>query len=150
MAQCVGAFWWQASLQRQFSCQVSRSKMHMLSSVTVSPFLSRTSCDDMLVPRLPTEPTNSEPSKLSVTYPTIVCFRDDDAPFPEYLVERDWSDLSVRTNLEIRYSPWAVQMMNGFGRRDESRLKESTGEYIIVGTYRSHSLSLGHMRSVQG
>ena len=83
----------------------------------------------MLVPRPPSELTNIESPKLSAAYPAVVCFRDDDATFPEYLVERDLSDMSVRTNLEIRYSPWAVEMMNGFGKKDDRPVKESTGIY---------------------
>ena len=132
MAQFAGALWWQASLQKQLSCQALRSKMHGLSSVTVSPYLSRTTWEDMLVPRPPSELTNIESPKLSAAYPAVVCFRDDDATFPEYLVERDLSDMSVRTNLEIRYSPWAVEMMNGFGKKDDRPVKESTGIHKIL------------------
>jgi hypothetical protein len=106
--------------------------MHGLSSVTVSPYLSRTTWEDMLVPRPPSELTNIESPKLSAAYPAVVCFRDDDATFPEYLVERDLSDMSVRTNLEIRYSPWAVEMMNGFGKKDDRPVKESTGIHEIL------------------
>jgi hypothetical protein len=64
-------------------------------------------------------------AKLFVTCPSIVCFTDDNAPFPEYLVERDCNDMSMGASLEIRYSSWAVQMMNGFGNKDVSRLKET-------------------------
>lgn len=133
MAQCVGAFCWQASLQRQLSCQVYGSKIHMLSSVSVSPFLVRTTWEDLSVPRLPSELTISDNCRVSSTYPAIVCFRDDDAP--ELPVGRDLSDLSARTSFEVRYSPWAMQMLNGYGKKDKNDFKESTGSYwkAIVG-----------------
>ncbi|CAM6042081.1 unnamed protein product [Sphagnum compactum] len=127
MAQCLGAFWWQASLQRQLSCQISHSKVYKHSSISVPPFFSRTIWEDLMVPRLLPEIASLENPKLFVTCPSIVCFRDDNAPFPEYLVDKDWNDMSMGASLEIRYSPWAVQMMHGFGNKDVSRLKESTG-----------------------
>ncbi|XP_024396846.1 uncharacterized protein [Physcomitrium patens] len=122
MAQHVGAFWCQSS---QLCFQLSRSKAKVFSSSAISPFLPRTAWEDMLVPRLSTEWT-TDTLTMATTYP-VVCFRDDDAPLPEYLVERNWSDMNVRTNLEIRYSPWAVEMMNGFGNKNEAKTKESTG-----------------------
>lgn len=77
----------------------------------------------MLMPRLHPEDT----SRMATTYPAVVCYRDDDAPLPEYLVEKNWSDMSARTSLEIRYSPWAVEMMNGYGKKNEKEIKETTG-----------------------
>lgn len=79
-----------------------------------------------MVPRFAAEGT-TDASRVATTYPAVVCFRDDDAPLPEYLVERNWSDMSGRANLEIRYSPWAAQMMSGIGKRKETEIKESTG-----------------------
>lgn len=97
----------------------------MLSSVSVSPFLVRTTWEDLSVPRLPSELTISDNCRVSSTYPAIVCFRDDDAP--ELPVGRDLSDLSARTSFEVRYSPWAMQMLNGYGKKDKNDFKESTG-----------------------
>jgi hypothetical protein len=130
MAQFLGAFWWQASLQRQLSCQISHSKVYKHSSISVPPFFSRTIWEDLMVPRLLPEIASLENPKLFVTCPSIVCFRDDNAPFPEYLVDKDWNNMSMGASLEIRYSPWAVQMMHGFGNKDVSRLKESTGGHL--------------------
>ena len=130
MAQCVGAFWCQGSIHRQLSLQLSRSKANVFSSVTVSPFLPRTAWEDMMLPRFCAEGT-TDTSRVAVTYPTVVCFRDDEAPLPEYLVERNWSDMSARANLEIRYSPWAVEMMNGFGKNNEAKIRESTGNSLV-------------------
>lgn len=57
----------------------------------------------------------------------ITCFCDDDPPFPEHLLDKDGRHLSLRTKLEIRYSPWAMSMMNGFGKIDGKTAKEFTG-----------------------
>jgi hypothetical protein len=140
MAQCVGAIWCQGSLQGQLSCGLPISKANVLSSVTVSPFLPRTAWEDMMVPRFAAEGT-TDASRAATTYPAVVCFRDDDAPLPEYLVERNWSDMSGRANLEIRYSPWAAQMMSGIGKRKETEIKESTGKKTI---------SLHHVLDLRG
>lgn len=80
----------------------------------------------MLMPRFHPEET----PRLATTYPAVVCYRDDDAPLPEYLVEKNWSDMSARTSLEIRYSPWAVEMMNGYGKKNEKEIKETTGTHL--------------------
>lgn len=130
MAQCVGAIWCQGSIHRQLSWHLSRFKAKGFSSVTVSPFLPRTAWEDVMQPRLCAEGTN-DTSRVAGSYPAVVCFRDDDAPLPEYLVERNWSDMGTRANLEIRYSPWAVEMMNGFGKKNEAKIKESTGNLLI-------------------
>lgn len=84
----------------------------------------------MLVPRNYAEGT-TDISRMATTYPAVVCYRDDDAPLPEYLVEKNWSDMSARTSLEIRYSPWAVEMMNGYGKKNEKEIKETTGKHLI-------------------
>lgn len=39
--------------------------------------------------------------RMIVIYFLVVCFREDDVLFFEYLVERNWSDMSVCINLEI-------------------------------------------------
>lgn len=83
----------------------------------------------MFVPRCFAEGT-TESSRMGASFPAVVCYRDDDAPLPESLVEKNWSDMSARASLEIRYSPWAVEMMNGYGKKNRNEVKESTGEPI--------------------
>nr|PNR36018.1 hypothetical protein PHYPA_021868 [Physcomitrium patens] len=112
MAPCVHTLCCQGRPNWQFACGLSHSKTMSISSATTP--MCRLSVEGIAVT-----------SRMIATYPLVVCFREDDAPFPEYLVERNWSDMSVRTNLEIQYSPWAIQMMNGFA--EEAKQKESTG-----------------------
>ena len=120
MAHCVGAIWCQGSLQGQLSCGLPISKSSSVS------FFPRTAWEDMAMPRFPCGTEEKY-------YPGgVVCFRDDDAPLPEYLVERNWSDMSGRANLEIRYSPWAAEMMNGIGKRKDTEIKESTGKGLSL------------------
>ena len=58
----------------------------------------------------------------------ITCFCDDDPHFPEHVFEKDSNMMSLRTKLEMRYSPWAISMMDGLGKRDKRMVKkEFTG-----------------------
>ncbi|CAK9868364.1 unnamed protein product [Sphagnum jensenii] len=72
-------------------------------------------------------------AKLFVTCPSIVCITDDNAPFPEYLAERDCNDMSMGASLEIRYSSWAVQMMNGIVNKDVRQSKETLVDHQGMG-----------------
>ncbi|KAG6543231.1 hypothetical protein Mapa_015482 [Marchantia paleacea] len=133
MAQCMaGSYWWHASFHASFQQQLSahmlsRSATQKYSNSSIPSLLSHSVWEDFILPRFGTEAVISEKCSATTSSPSIVCFRDDDLPFPEHLVGRSPSDLNVRTSLEIRYSPWAVHMMNGFGKKEGNKLKESTG-----------------------
>eukprot|EP00249_Psilotum_nudum_P011161 c23000_g1_i2 orf=416-1213(-) len=123
MAQYMGSlYWWQAGLHQHIASHHALLSMQTLSSLALRSFLSRTAWEDLVLLR-------SHPDSATATVPclSITCFRDDELPLPEHLLDRDMGNLSLRTKLEIRYSPWALSMMNVLGRGDGSRLKEFTG-----------------------
>lgn len=69
--------------------------------------------------------------RMVIIYLVVVCYRDDDVFLFEYLVEKNWSDMSVCISLEIWYSLWVVEMMNGYGKKNEKEIKEIIGKYLI-------------------
>ncbi|XP_024536237.1 uncharacterized protein LOC9645311 [Selaginella moellendorffii] len=119
MAQCLAhVYWWQAGVHRHiFHSPASRSSKNFYSQLTGSQGLLE---DLMVLPPL-VPAVDQESSKL------IVCFRDDDSAMPPELLDRDLRDFGVRTNLQMRYSPWAVDMINGMGTCDKKTLKKSNG-----------------------
>ncbi|EFJ25374.1 hypothetical protein SELMODRAFT_442173 [Selaginella moellendorffii] len=119
MAQCLAhVYWWQAGVHRHiFHSPASRSSKNFYSQLTGSQGLLE---DLMVLPPL-VPAIDQESSKL------IVCFRDDDSALPPELLDRDLRDFGVRTNLQMRYSPWAVDMINGMGTCDKKTLKKSSG-----------------------
>ncbi|KAJ7566509.1 hypothetical protein O6H91_02G134600 [Diphasiastrum complanatum] len=120
MAQCMGSLYWlQANLRRHYTSELTHFTRHK-APFPLSAFFSRTIFDESLLSP-PTETTSLDYSKM------VVCFREDDLPFPEHLVQKDMGDLGMRTSLEVQYSPWAISMMNGFGKTGGKKTKESTG-----------------------
>eukprot|EP00246_Nothoceros_aenigmaticus_P012206 TRINITY_DN3666_c0_g1_i1.p1 TRINITY_DN3666_c0_g1~~TRINITY_DN3666_c0_g1_i1.p1 ORF type:complete len:267 (-),score=50.19 TRINITY_DN3666_c0_g1_i1:107-907(-) len=128
MAQCVGQYWLQASLRQHLMPHFSGSKMNTLSGMPLPSFLSRATCwEAMMLARFHPEIAGGDGSRVIFGYPSVICFRDDDSPFPDHLLDKDYSDLSVRASLEIRYSPWAVEFMSGAAKMGSGKMKESTG-----------------------
>ncbi|KAJ7526533.1 hypothetical protein O6H91_16G013400 [Diphasiastrum complanatum] len=121
MAQCIGSLYlWQASFRRHYASELTHLKRSKI-PFHLCPFPSRSLCDESILPSPASETTSLEYSRM------IVCFREDDLPVPEHPVQRDTGDSGVRTSLEVQYSPWAISMMNGFGKAYVNKTKESTG-----------------------
>ncbi|KAI5063996.1 hypothetical protein GOP47_0020666 [Adiantum capillus-veneris] len=140
------AQWWHASSHHQFLHQHLSSynafhTMRALSSIAARSFLFPTALEDvLLVP-------NSEKGSLPVaSCPSISCFCDDDPLLPEHLFDKDGGTLTFRTKLEIRYSPWAVSMMDGFGKADKRTAKQFTG-YCIAVWLKDETLDSGFLRT---
>ncbi|EFJ23394.1 hypothetical protein SELMODRAFT_442927 [Selaginella moellendorffii] len=128
--ECLAhVYWWQAGVHRHiFHSPASRSSKNFYSQLTGSQGLLE---DLMVLPPL-VPAVDQESSKL------IVCFRDDDSAMPPELLDRDLRDFGVRTNLQMRYSPWAVDMINGMGTCDKKTLKKSNGgpSYLVLSVKR--------------
>eukprot|EP01018_Ginkgo_biloba_P029987 Gb_34044 [translate_table: standard] len=123
MAQYTGSiYWWRTNLHTHFANP-------SFSGMALRSFLSRPAWEDIAHGANP----NPDNSGLGVglgkflAHPNVVCFRDDDCPFPDNPLERDAGSLSLRTNSEIRYSPWATSMLNGLGKIGNPKIRESTG-----------------------
>ncbi|MCO5593628.1 hypothetical protein L7F22_047643 [Adiantum nelumboides] len=121
------AQWWHASPNHQlfhqhWSSYNAIQTMGALSSIAARSYLFPTALDDVfLVP-------NSDKGPLPVaSCPSISCFCDDDPLIPEHLFDKEGGTFTFRTKLEIRYSPWAVSMMDGFGKADKRTPKQFTG-----------------------
>lgn len=128
MAQCMGPYWLQASLRQHMIPHISGSKLQALSGLTLPSYMSRANCwEALMLARFHPEMVAGDSSRVLVGYPSVICFRDDDSPFPDHMLDKDYSDGSVRASLEIRYSPWAVEFMHGAGKMDSGRMKVSTG-----------------------
>lgn len=121
------AQWWHASPHHQFWHQHLASynalhTMQTLSSITARSFLFPTALEDVIfLPSLEKAPF------LASSSASITCFCDDDPLIPEHLFDKDGGTYAFRTKLEITYSPWAMSMMDGFGRADRRTAKEFTG-----------------------
>eukprot|EP00250_Pteridium_aquilinum_P013929 c21665_g1_i1 orf=530-1342(+) len=127
------AQWWHASVVHKHPHQhvTSYTASHAFqtcTSITWRSFLSPAGWEYLIVPKSTPEhsiPDLSLPS-ASVT-PSISCFCDDDPWLTEHFFNKDGSTLTLRTKLEIMYSPWAMSMMNGYQAPARKSVKEFTG-----------------------
>lgn len=95
--------------------------MRALSNIAARSFLFPTTLEDVLF-----VPNSEKGLPSAASCPSISCFCEDDPLIPEHLFDKGGT-FAFRTKLEIRYSPWAVSMMDGFGKVDKRMTKEFTG-----------------------
>lgn len=112
-------YWWRGNVHTHFANP-------SFSSMALRSFLYRSTWDEInhgLNPNVDIAGLGLGLGKLLAHPSCVVCFRDDDCPFPGSPLEREPGSLSLRPSSEIRYSPWAASMLNGIGEK----IRESTG-----------------------
>ncbi|MCO5552012.1 hypothetical protein L7F22_005520 [Adiantum nelumboides] len=124
------AQWWHASVVHQHPHQhvTAYSSLQTCTRITWRSFPSSAGWECLIVPKSTPELLSTDVSLPSAPISrSISCFCDDDPFVTEHFFNKDGRTLTLRTKLEIMYSPWAMSMLNGYQIPVRKSFKELTG-----------------------